>query len=91
MWQADIKDKPACRVLQGSVHSCSLSLLEAGILYYILFYDSYVHTRLGSFLPPAPPPLPLTPPPPSPPTPPQYPAETILPLFQILLKREYKQ
>jgi hypothetical protein len=35
---------------------------------------------------------PLPPPPPLPPTPPtQYAAETILPLFLILLKREYKQ
>jgi hypothetical protein len=50
------------------------------------FYYSYVHTRLGSFLPPAPTPsltthstlsLSLLPP--------QYPAETILPLSLILL------
>jgi hypothetical protein len=54
-----------------------------------LFY-SYVHTMFGSFLPPAPtPPLP-PPPPPSPPIPPRYPAETILPLSLVLLKREYK-
>jgi hypothetical protein len=43
------------------------------ILFFIiilLFYYSYVHTRLGSFLPPAPPPpLPPSPPPLSPPTP----------------------
>jgi hypothetical protein len=40
------------------------------IFFLKLFYYSYVHTRLGSFLPPAPtPPLPPTPPPPSPPTP----------------------
>jgi hypothetical protein len=54
--------------------------------FFFFFYYSYVHTRLGSFLPPAPSPsltthsaLSL-----SPPTP-QYPAETILPLFLILL------
>jgi hypothetical protein len=54
------------------------------LFYY--YYYSYVHTRLGSFLPPCPhPPLPPTLPPPSPPPPPQYPAEAILPLFLILL------
>jgi hypothetical protein len=47
---------------------------------------------LGHFSPlPPPPPLPPTPLSPSPPPPPQYPAETILPLSLILLKREYKQ
>jgi hypothetical protein len=50
------------------------------------FY-SCVHTMFGSFLPPSPTPS-LTPqPPPSTPPPPQYLAETILPLFLILLKR----
>jgi hypothetical protein len=51
-----------------------------------------VHTILGSFLPPAPTPsltthsaLSFSP------KPPRYPAETILPLSLILLKREYKQ
>jgi hypothetical protein len=54
------------------------------ILFY--YYYSYVHTRLGSFLAPAPTPSltthsahSLSSPPP------QYPAETILPLFLILL------
>jgi hypothetical protein len=56
---------------------------KSDILFFF-FYYSYVHTRLGSFLPPTPTPS-LFPPPP------QYPAETILPLFLILLKREYKQ
>jgi hypothetical protein len=32
--------------------------------FFFFFYYSYVHSRLGSFLPPSPP-LPLTPPPPS--------------------------
>jgi hypothetical protein len=43
--------------------------------------------------PPCPHPLPYHPlrPLPLPPQPPQYPAETILPLSLILLKREYKQ
>jgi hypothetical protein len=61
------------------------------ILFFLNFY--FIHMciqRLGHFspLPPAPS---LTPPPPSPPLPPHYPAETILPLSLILLKREYKQ
>jgi hypothetical protein len=43
-----------------------------------LFYYSYVHTRLGSFLPPPPPlPLPPTLPPPAPP----YPLDTRQKLF----------
>jgi hypothetical protein len=51
-----------------------------------LFYYSYVHTRLGSFLPPAPTPSLTTHSAPSLSTlPPQYLAETILPLFLILL------
>jgi hypothetical protein len=50
------------------------------------FFYSYVHTRLGSFLPPAPTPSLTTHSAPSLfPPPPQYPAETILPLFLILL------
>jgi hypothetical protein len=49
------------------------------------FYYSYVHTRLGSFLPPAPTPSLTTHSAPSLSPPPQYPAETILPLFLILL------
>jgi hypothetical protein len=48
------------------------------------FYYSYVHTRLGSFLPPAPTPSLTTHSSPSR-SPPQYPAETILPLSLILL------
>jgi hypothetical protein len=51
-------------------------ILPLSFLFFLLFYYSYVHTRLGSFLPPAPSLSTL---------PPQYPAETILPLFLILL------
>jgi hypothetical protein len=54
--------------------------------FFFLFYYSYAHTRLRSFLPPAPTPSLTTHSAPSlfrPP--PQYPAETILPLFLILL------
>jgi hypothetical protein len=36
---------------------------------HFFFFYSYVHTMLGSFLPPSPPPLTISPPPPSPPTP----------------------
>jgi hypothetical protein len=62
------------------------------ILFYKLFHYSYVHTRLGSFLPHAPTPSLTTYSTSSlSPSPPQYPAETILPLSLILLKREYKQ
>jgi hypothetical protein len=54
----------------------------------IPFFSFIIHMciqSLGHFSPlPPPPPLPPTPHPPSPPTP-QYPAETILPLFLILL------
>jgi hypothetical protein len=60
--------------------------------FLLLFYYSYVHTMLESFLPLAHT-LSLTTystPSLSPP-PPQYPAETILPLSLILLKREYEQ
>jgi hypothetical protein len=53
---------------------------------FFFFYYSYVHTRLGSFLPPAPTPSLTTHSTPSlSPLPPQYPADTILPLFLILL------
>jgi hypothetical protein len=56
------------------------------LFYFILFYYSYVHTKLGSFLPPACTPSLTTHSAPSlSPPPPQYPAETILPLFLILL------
>jgi hypothetical protein len=58
-------------------------------VFFLLFYYSYVHTRLGSFLPPAPTRSLTTHSTPSlSPPPPQYPAETILPLSLILLKRE---
>jgi hypothetical protein len=60
------------------------------ILKFLLFYYMCIQC-LGHFFPlPPPPPLPSTPPPPSIPTP-SIPAETILPLPLILLKREYKQ
>jgi hypothetical protein len=50
--------------------------------FFFSFYYSYVHTRLGSFLPPAPTPSLTTHSAPSlSPSPPQYPAETILPFF----------
>jgi hypothetical protein len=40
--------------------------LSFSFFFSFFFYYSYVHTRLGSFLPPAPtPPLPPTPPPPN--------------------------
>jgi hypothetical protein len=53
---------------------------------FFYYYYSYVHTRLGSFLSPAPAPSLTTHSAPSLfPLPPQYPAETILPLFLILL------
>jgi hypothetical protein len=59
---------------------------------FLLFYYSYVHTMLGSFLPPASSPSLTTHSTPSLSLPlPQYLAETILPLSLILLKREYKQ
>jgi hypothetical protein len=55
---------------------------KLGIFIYFLFfsfffYYSYVHTRLGSFLPPAPTPSLTTHSAPSLSPPPQYPAETI--------------
>jgi hypothetical protein len=53
------------------------------IFLFIFFYYSYVYTMLGSFLPLAPT-LNLPPKP-------SNPAETILPLSLILLKREYTQ
>jgi hypothetical protein len=62
--------------------------LAGGIffLFFVLFYYSYVHTRLESFLTHAPTPSLTTHSTPSlSPPPPQYPAETILPLFLILL------
>jgi hypothetical protein len=64
----------------------------AELLFFLLFYYSYVHTMLGSFLLLAPTPSLTTHSAPflSPPPPP-YQAETILPLSLILLKREYKQ
>jgi hypothetical protein len=63
--------------------------------FFFNFYFFIIHMCiqcLGHFstLPPHPP-LPSILPSPFPPPPPQYPAETILPLFLILLKREYKQ
>jgi hypothetical protein len=58
-------------------------------LNFFFFFNSYVHTMLGSFLPPSPHPLPY--PPAISPPPPRYLAETILPLSLILLKKEYKQ
>jgi hypothetical protein len=48
-----------------------------------LFFIHMCIQCLGHFFPPSPPPLlPLTP---------RYPAETILSLYLVLLKREYKQ
>jgi hypothetical protein len=62
--------------------STSLVILFIYLFYFLLFYYSYVHTRLGSFLPPAPTPSLTTHSAPSlSPLPPQYPAETILPYF----------
>jgi hypothetical protein len=72
-----------------SLLSMMLAIGLSCILFFFsfyFFYYSYVHTRLGSFLPPAPTPSHTTHSAPSlSPTPPQYPAETILPLFLILL------
>jgi hypothetical protein len=63
-----------------------LKQLQEVFVIFFFFYYSYVHTRLGSFLPPAPTPSLTTHSTPSHfPPPPQYPAETILPLFLILL------
>jgi hypothetical protein len=64
-----------------------LFIFFLGLSYlFFFFYYSYVHTRLGSFLPPAPTPSLTTHSAPSlSPQPLQYPAETILPLFLILL------
>jgi hypothetical protein len=61
-----------------------ISLSKKDIFFSFFFYYSYVHTRLGSFLPPAPTPSLTTHSTPSR-SPPQYPAETILPLSLILL------
>jgi hypothetical protein len=73
-----------CRLKEGGTgRTRGLSLL---CLFFFFFYYSFVHTRLGSFLPPAPTPSLTTHSTPSlSPQPPQYPAETILPLFLILL------
>jgi hypothetical protein len=60
--------------------------LERLVSFFFFFYYAYVHTRLGSFLLPAPTPSLTTHSAPSlSPPPPQYPADTILPLFLILL------
>jgi hypothetical protein len=62
-----------------SIPDLPLVTTSLNFVTFFFFYYSYVHTRLGSFLPPAP-----TPSTPSfSPPPPQYPAETILPLFLI--------
>jgi hypothetical protein len=59
---------------------------EKTTVFYYYYYYSYVHTRLGSFLPPAPTPSLTTHSTPSLSLPPpQYPAESILPLSLILL------
>jgi hypothetical protein len=62
------------------------SIIFSIVLLFICAYKAWVIS------PPCPHPLPYHPllPLPTPP-PPQYPAETILPLSLILLKREYKQ
>jgi hypothetical protein len=77
---------PVIDGLTGATTTTSFFLLRWVFIYFLLFYYSYVHTRLGSFLPPAHTPSltthstsSLSPPPP------QYPAETILPLSLILL------
>jgi hypothetical protein len=75
---------------QGRTHTFFILFYFVYLFIYlfILFYYSYVHTRLGSFLPPDPTPSLTTHSAPSlSPPPPQYPAETILPLSLILLKR----
>jgi hypothetical protein len=77
----------------GTGYFCiTINILELFSFFFIYFYNSYVPTTLGSFLPAAPTPSitthsahSLSSPPP------QYPEETILPLSLILLKREYKQ
>jgi hypothetical protein len=75
--------KPSTWRWMSAMSSCSLFFF---FLINLPFYYSYVHTTLGSFLPPPPlPPLPPTPPLPFP-TSPRYLAETILPLSLILLK-----
>jgi hypothetical protein len=67
-----------CLARHGNVYSF--------FFFSFFFYYSYVHTRLGSFLLPAPTPSLTTHYAPSlSPPPPQYPADTILPLFLILL------
>jgi hypothetical protein len=68
-------------------YSVVSSIIIIFIYLFIYFLYSYVHTMFGLVFPP--PPLPLIPPTQQFPLPltPQYPAETILPLFLILLKR----
>jgi hypothetical protein len=57
-------------VLQFYLESLSSNYFIYLFIYLLFFNYSYLHTRLRSFLPPAPtPPLPPTPPSPSPPTP----------------------
>jgi hypothetical protein len=61
-----------------------VGLLDSRVSFFFSFIVHMCMQGLVHFSPlPPPPPLPPTPPPPSPP--PQYPAETILPLFLILL------
>jgi hypothetical protein len=81
-----------------STESFSLVILKkyvcisVNMCFSLLFYYSYVHTMLGSFLPSAPTPsLTMHIAPSLSLPPPQYPAETVLPLSLILLKREYKK
>jgi hypothetical protein len=59
-----------------------LSKIEIFYLFIFFFYYSYVHTRLGSFLPPAPTPSLSTHSAPSLSPPPQYPAESMK-IFKI--------
>jgi hypothetical protein len=86
------------KIIHIKLVNCILSKVcpyKTKILFFKFLFYSYVHTMFGSFLPPAPTSSLTTHsaslPPPSPPPPPRYPAETILPLSLILLKREYKQ
>jgi tellurite resistance protein TehA-like permease len=63
-----------------------------GIFIYLFYFIIHMCIQgLGHFFPLSPPPpLPTHSAPSLSSLPPQYPAETILPLFLILLKREYK-
>jgi hypothetical protein len=80
-------------LLEYSQHALFTDFLHVDLLHmflfiylFIYFYYTYVHKRLGSFLPLAPTPSLTTHSAPSLSTPPpQYRAETILPLFLILL------